>query len=567
MYVTNMLQDSNYHQWHDETQRPSSHRKRGLDVAFDAIFGESTGQNDAEFELKNGMIVDDVPKRLIDVSSLFPWQSLISGALMLAYHVVNSASNPEIKASLLCHIIGGKSRESAVSAALKLLQPDYSRSAWKNGCTVVKGSPTVGCLLYVSYQFRQVAIQTTRHSIDLMVRSFLELLQACNSLLPEDIHRSKAQAKKAGSSVHPLDLVQGMMRSCMTFPPLLGSTIDSKSASYIPDLCGLGEETEVLCYTASCCWVVWQSLHSKKKLEAFWLAEENLDLWSHPVITARIPAKYQFLTSSLSLMSRKIQELAEDSENIHSALQACSSLCATLCINIVSIFSGSHSNRATEPGVYHICQQKKFNLSLFSVMSALCEIYCGLAEDWEEVVLGTWDQPNDEFPDAGSIIIGMDVAEACKAYLSVVDASDPNKIDCIPDTLVSPVQAIVGETHHRMTIVMESIQKLDKQSDIYKTAIKEIQNTPDIIIVDKDSTRHSKYTSTTKGKTVQDIKNPFVRAIIQESGRKGSDALDDDVSDLEDFIVADPTKDYDEFIADHFPLDQSSNDSGADEDG
>ncbi|KAI8108279.1 hypothetical protein M9434_006306 [Picochlorum sp. BPE23] len=565
--LVEMLGDSNYHQWHDETERPSSRRKSGMDVAFNAIFGESTAQNDSEFEMKNGVIVDDVPKSLIDVSSLFPWQSLISGVVMLASHVVNCAPDTGAKARMLYHIIGDKSREHAVSASLKLLQPDYSRSIWKNCCNVVKSSPSVGCLLYVSFQFRHVAMHTTRHSIDLMVGSFMDLLQTCNSLATEDIHESKMHANKGGLSVHPLDLVQGMVRSCMTFPPLLGSTIDSKSAAHIPDLCGLGEETEVLCYTASCCWVVWQSLQQNKKLEAFWLTDENLDVWSHPVSTARIPAKYQFLTSSLSLISRKIQELAEDSSNIHGALQACSSLCATLCINIFSIFSGSHTNTETDSGIYRICQQKKFNLSLFSVISALCEIYCGLAEDWEDVVLGRWDESYDEFPDAGSIIVGMDIAEACQAYLSVVNAMDPKKIQSIPDTLMSPVQAIVSETHYRMTIIMESIQKMDKQSDIYKRAIKEIQNTPDIIIVDKDSHGHSKRSTNARGKTVKDIQNPFVRAIVQESGRKGSDALDDDVSDLEDFIVADPGKDYEEFIADHFPLDQSSNDSGPDDDG
>lgn len=64
---------------------------------------------------------------------------------------------------------------------------------------------------------------------------------------------------------------------------------------------------------------------------------------------------------------------------------------------------------------------------------------------------------------------------------------------------------------------------------------------------------------------LQDIQNPYLRAIVQESKRDAGDINDGDLSDLEDFIVANPERDYGDFIASHFPMAPESDDEVEDE--
>lgn len=63
-------------------------------------------------------------------------------------------------------------------------------------------------------------------------------------------------------------------------------------------------------------------------------------------------------------------------------------------------------------------------------------------------------------------------------------------------------------------------------------------------------------------KRLHDIQNPYLRVIVAESRRAAGDAADGDISDLEDFIVTNPERDYAEFVTDHFPM---APDSDADE--
>ena len=90
--------------------------------------------------------------------------------------------------------------------------------------------------------------------------------------------------------------------------------------------------------------------------------------------------------------------------------------------------------------------------------------------------------------------------------------------------------------------------------------IEEIKGAPEIIILETSGTAGTSKNTEIKvrpGKRMKDITNLFVKAILQESGKKDDDLVEDDLSDLEDFIVANPETDYVEFIDNHFPLDNS----------
>ena len=91
--------------------------------------------------------------------------------------------------------------------------------------------------------------------------------------------------------------------------------------------------------------------------------------------------------------------------------------------------------------------------------------------------------------------------------------------------------------------------------------------------VDQDGYRHgersqehgSRRSAYERRRRLKDIRNPYLRAIVAESGRGAGEVNEGDLSDLEDFIVANPDRDYGGFIAAHFPMAVDSEDDGEEE--
>ena len=264
------------------------------------------------------------------------------------------------------------------------------------------------------------------------------------------------------------------------------------------------------------------------------------------------------MTSGLEVISERIQQIGEDSIDVISALLASSSMSVSMAVEICRELGKNRYPRAkTTPSIFTlVCTQKNLNINLLSVISALCEIYCGLTEDWEEFFNEQTDAAS--IPHAESIAFGFDFTDGCMAYIGAMRASQA--IHTISDSVLERLELIILETKNRLDIVLKQIQNLDKESEVYKMVIEEIKGAPEIIILETSGTAGTSKNTEIKvrpGKRMKDITNPFVKAILQESGKKDDDLVEDDLSDLEDFIVANPETDYVEFIDNHFPLDNS----------
>ncbi len=549
--LVEMLGDSEYHNWHDESQARSLRRKSGVENAFDAVFGASIAKNEAESEIKNGKLVEEKPKSLLDSSSVFPWQSLLSGVIMYVSRMLKASNNN--RKDLLCLLVDEKLAVSSVNASLKSVHPDYSRSLWKDCCGIVSRNRMVGCLLYMAYQMKRVLLSTTRHTIEQLPSSFMELMCI---IITEGASENGGFQAQSKYSTTPITLIEGLVRSCMTFPPLLGSCIRSPAARMLPRVCSLGMDTEIIMYMSSCCFTVWQSLNGNNR-SVFWLSKEY-DFSSHPVCSASALSKTHFVTSGLEVISERIQQIGEDSIDVISALLASSSMSVSMAVEICRELGKNRHRRAkTTPSIFTlVCTQKNLNINLLSVISALCEIYCGLTEDWEEFFNEQTDAAS--IPHAESIAFGFDFTDGCMAYIGAMRASQA--IHTISDSVLERLELIILETKNRLGIVLKQIQNLDKESEVYKMVIEEIKGAPEIIILETSGTAGTSKNTEIKvrpGKRMKDITNPFVKAILQESGKKDDDLVEDDLSDLEDFIVANPETDYVEFIDNHFPLDNS----------
>jgi hypothetical protein len=306
---------------------------------------------------------------------------------------------------------------------------------------------------------------------------------------------------------------------------------------------------------SSSCWIIWQSLKGKEN-RVFWLPDGH-DFSSNSMTTAHVPQKYHYLSKSMHIISCKIQEIHQGSIDIISSLQAVSSLCATMCVEISNAVSGYKSRNKNRDAFQTVCLQKDLQIGILSVISSLCQIYCGLAEDWEELLANPHGVDPECVPDAGSIIWGFDFVQACHAYSTVLERSRDINSQQVSSEILKSSKGIVIHTKERLEMIMTLIQNLERDSELYKLATHGIESLPELIVLDHSMVSRkgkSSRPTTKQGKRLKDISNPFVKAILQESGRKETDALDDDeLSDLEDFIVANPDTDYVDLISNHFP--------------
>merc|ERR1719183_3395409 len=88
--LVEMLGDSNYRKWHDESRRPELRRRSTVDSAFDAVFGAGMAINDVENTITdpNGALIDAPEKKALDLCCTVPWDALLVGALAIATDVV-----------------------------------------------------------------------------------------------------------------------------------------------------------------------------------------------------------------------------------------------------------------------------------------------------------------------------------------------------------------------------------------------------------------------------------------------------------------------------------------------
>ena len=581
--LVEMLGDSNYRKWHDESRRPELRRRSGVDKAFDAVFGAGTAINDAESLItdESGALVENSEKKALDLCCTVPWDALLVGALAVATDMVRRlGSDPTDHARVLSAVVDAYEVDHYVQEALDAL-PEEGRVAMESCAGQFTASAGLGGLICISGTLKKILLHTTRHTRSELLGQYLELMQVAESRCFHDISTRRKLRR-------PALLASTNLRACMSFPPLMGNSVNSKSAKLIPELCALARDTESIVYTSACCWTVWHSLKSKR-VPADWIPD-GVDLSTHPLCAAGVQQRCHFISSSLRLVSSMVQEIDETDaaggedldgsppEDIIAALVSSSSLCATVAVDLrkgLTLYRSRTKN--TKSAFQVVCEQTQVHLTVFSVASALCEIYCGLADDWDDFISSTNQGSTastdigheSSIPHAGAVVFGCDFTEAMQTYLSVL-SEDKGSVLCsaISPAVLDSIFAAISETKTRLHHVLQLIQDMDRKSDVYKLSAQQIKSAPAIVVMDTithysapkekvngDTNGVENQAEKKKRKTIKDVENPYLRAALMEEGPDSDDdfLLDDDLSDLEDFIVTNPDVDYVEFLHDHFP--------------
>lgn len=574
--LVEMLGDSNYRKWHDESRRPELRRRSTVDSAFDAVFGAGVAINDGDNTItdQNGVLIDAPEKKALDLCCTVPWDALLVGALAIVTDIVRRLGAEESeRAHLLDAVVDAYEVKFYVQEALDAL-PAEGRAAMESCMGDFSATAGLAGLICVSGTMRRILMLTTRHTRIELLGQYLELMQAVDAHCFRDLSERRRLRR-------PILLATTNLRACMHFPPLMANAISSKSAKILPELCALARDIESIVYTSACCWTVWHSLKSKR-VPADWIPE-GVDLSTHPLCAAGVQQRCHFISSSLHLVSAMVHEIDESDAadgghgDIISALVSSSSLCATIAVDLRKGLTLYRSRTKTTKSAFQIvCQQTQVHLNVLSVASALCEIYCGLADDWDEFFSsltpradGSHKRSDDEtIPHAGAVVFGYDFTEAVHAYLEVL-SQDRGAVllSAISSAVLDSILAATSETRMRLHRVLKRIQGMNKASHAYLLSAEQISSAPAIVVLDTvthyasaavenlDAEKTVNSRAEKKRKKIDDVENAYVRAALLEDGADIDDGhlLDDDLSDLEDFIVTNPEVDYVEFLHDHFP--------------
>ena len=569
--LQNSMQDSNYQEWHDESQRPKSIKSRGLESAFDAVFGRCTSPEDF-VEVVNGKIIDTESQSLIQYPNA-PWLSVLSGVLMLLARILRLLEGDESLNLFLNSLFSKQNQNNIIKRALQATVPSYSRNMWSACCRTVESNPAAGFLLDLVPQIQEIFTTYQFHTISLLPASSLELVQ----LLSYEIHDQGSSTGKL-KQAHPLSIAGNIIASSMTCPPLSGSSLSPRAASIIPDICtwGLSYQDSVY-YLSSCIWMVWQSL-KKKRTKPSWLMPDIYNICQHPMLTARLASKLKFLTQSLDKISSLLVENQESTVTDADVLHMCSSLIGVMALDIHESVKTDQDAEVDE-SLRAIIRETKIHLNILSMLSSICNAYMETTALFKTAI-GNKDGHIDLHKVSAfgtRIVWGLEVTHVCQTYLCILQIHDSsNTFITIPDQVLEPIRNLLIETEAGLQGALQIIQgQQEIQADVYKAAISGMESAPELFEhpsfcqeqqkSDKQAAAETQHemaelkkdeplTAYQKQKRLQRIKNPFVRAIVQEAGRGKKSNIDDDLSDLEDFIVADPDKDYGDFIKTHFPM-------------
>ena len=566
-----MLQDSDYKKWHDESKKPRTSKKSGVNSAFDAIFGKYIAESEVAPLNMDATIVEKSTTSLLDSSLSFPWSTLLSGVLKLiscTISVIGEESDAKVCAFLRA-VSDENGRRAAVTASLKAVQPNYSRPVWTAACNMVREIPSVGIIIYFAYQMKQALDFTARHTTDTLVESFLQLLLDILPFAEAEYAQYETSISFKGI-IGPFNLASGLIRQCITFPPLMGKSLIPTSAGSLPLLTTLDswEIGDSISYLVHSVWEVWHSIQQDKGACPFF-AQKSTCSTTLSVTTASLSSKIRYVCKAMDRLTEFLtSEDCDDVDIRH--LQLCSALAGSICLDICSRFIKEQDESNT---LDVFARHPDVNTSIFSLIPVIGHRYDHISTVFSSTLKLATDSvsPGTVETIAGALITGMEFIEVSVTYTTALKSTRVER-SRFSESLWESVCDILTDGDASIRAAIDAIQHKGVAKGIFAAALKGMQNAPTLVHMEVDTTGvdnsdlsnedgvkgKRQRTSYEKQKRRRSIRNPFLRAIVDEAGRGASEILDEDLSDLEDFIVADPTKDYSKFIADHFPLPEDS---------
>lgn len=601
--LVEMLGDSAYQQYYDEASHPVPSAKRpsmGMDSAFDAIFGKVEEINN----VKGGAM--SLPGDIIQTSLAHPWQAAVAASLNVGYGVVEHAfadASVGMKASTkalwgLCS--SSEQRKSAAVVALKIQNPNFSRNAWMALSKASESNVVSGSLLHLAVQLRTLALRTSRQTAPPMLAAYIALMHVMVSDAVAEDEACLAQLQARGRELWlPSRFIGHVIRDFCRYPPLVASSFNAVSASSIPMLASVGvSPPEAVAYGAGVLWLATTSRIPGKLSRPEWLVELTYNMESHPLVLVDSPVRRVAIESLLKVVAGGINEMIDEdrscgaaASHILPAADACIAVAASLLRErlVASEKKTSHTEegeqRQREEHAVVPLVTGQAEVQLQNLASSLAIAFTRSAERLAQLLDGVGGESDSRV---------LEEVESRSHMLALgLEFSDLVSSKAFEEQglLQEPLSLQIAGAH---ASCLELLRVIDEGSHAYMVATRGLDNAPtlnvsvlessgplgandevlaeqaiaddeDGLTADDNRSSKRKLSSYERRKRVQEIRNPYLQAIVAESRRAAGDAADEDLSDLEDFIVANPNRDYAHFISNHFPLASESEEEDEEE--
>lgn len=568
--LVEMLGDSSYREWYDESSHPvhrikrkfkSKKGKSDMEAAFDAVFGR-TAASASELQCR---VVDSYSPSLLYLSTILPWQAALTASV--------SAMCLTEPGQSLASLTTKQQRRDAATTALKILEPVYSRNSWVSASKLAETYVAGGAALHFAVQLVTLCNRAGRHTAAPTLEAYTSLLYAicsCQAALEEQSDFQRALSARE-VSYFPYTLVARLLRTVFRFPPLLSSSVTPSCAATMPLLTTIGMPSDgtVQYLTA----LLWLAAHPAAQSAGgaggglnnpvpAWVSQQVSTPSIHPLAVGHPSLKRTAMVELVKILLERCQKELEalDIEVLFPLAQACVTLALTLpspavdlssTEALVSFLSGHLELMATElAGILESSMEatsdsEKEGDDLLEVRGRLL----GLGLEFFDALIPQACQAGVLSSCLKVLESGYSPHKRCIAALrradqgSVTCRSVTQGVDAAP--LLSMVQETEGEEEEASLLDGEKGENIDSDNES-----------------DSDSDDKKRAAGSRK-KRIKDIRNPYLRAIMAE-GRRGDGVTDADLSDLEDFIVANPSRDYEEFITNHFPMPESDQESETD---
>jgi len=525
-------------------------------------------------------------------------------------------------AVVLCqNLVSVEHRRASAAAVLKIVDPTHSRNTWLASSKGVELYPASGSVLHLVYQLRVLLLRTSRRTSPVMLAGYLALarflLDTAAIKENEDavMTTTTTTSSSAGTTSAtrapwlPLKYVGHTVKSFCCYPPLLAAAFNTTSAEALPRLAVAGVDAVIdrTAYAAGVLWLIVQSnttnMGHRRAIRPEWLQTVIPEARSHPLVAAApfiqsaaaVELLDQLAGEGFASIATGINDDDDGGDSIKGVV--INSLMPLIDACAAAVF-GLHLEQEHQQRQGNGSTQTTVLLgksSSISPLASLSRLLMATFADSAEALAAVLDRSTTttaagtathseillECEQRASFLgVGLEFTEVVSLVAPLLQEAETNSSSTMVLPVLERCTGVQGSC-------LELLRSLPEDSDTYLAAVRGLENAPVLALppasdddeeeeeeedggeefadedtdaedgagYDSDRVQLSSYE---RRKRLKDIRNPYLRVIVAESRQVAGGAADGELSDLEDFIVANPERDYENFIADHFPMAQES---------
>lgn len=542
-----LLADDRYNEWYDEGEHPLPEPQRAPDMeaALDAALGG--GGDDT-------MRSSQLPKTVMEASLETPWQAALSAALIL----LETCNYP----GLALDFTTNSQRDVAVAAGLRLINPHHSVIARNSACKAASELKIGGSILFYATQLHDMLQwRTGQCTAQCVLDAYAAIIRKLLAPAVSELRESRVIATDVKASRRlqpPLQLAADVLRQ--SFLLIHAGTLTPASAETFIKIISNGSTPDN--YFPALLWLT-LSGDASKLSGPRWLRKTNCkELSNHPLAAADSETRAVAVLEILEILMGALPG-PDSPHELHIIMDA---------VHFVNTALAGYENQedgprlSVEEETIELILAEKGAKVITEMAICIISVCCEAAQELTSLVVNASKsaenllQASESAPTLASLLLYatdfVDVAhEAVMALVcdSEVSASDMATLDGFV--------RLEEQFDYERGAFEEALGNVSEENPLFKMIRRALESV-DCLFASRglgngkarDVSEVEEEASRKPIRRVEDVRNPYLKAIIAET----NELLDEDLSELEDFIVFNPSRDYRQFIENHFPTAESS---------